>query len=223
MNQFYCLQLFLSTIVYFKLHLNVQVFTETAVTIKDSRYYVVFVTDAYNHSQVPQELFYCISLDKKEILIISLGLSLSDVNVKVFWCQQLCSIYLWRLSTELYYKATDTRQYLDYTSNHPRHIKRNIPYNLACRICTTVDDIETKNARLKELEDILSKRGYPKEIITIGINKAGALNQKELKTPQPRQATANILTFVTTFNPNNPSMTSPLHTQVSQYYKAAQR
>ena len=63
-----------------------------------------------------------------------------------------------RLSTDIYYKATDTRQY-DYTSNHPRHIKRNILYNLARRICTIVDDIETKNTRLKELEDILSKRG----------------------------------------------------------------
>ena len=66
-----------------------------------------------------------------------------------------------RLSTDIYYKATDTRQYLDYTSNHPRHIKRNIPYNLARRICTFVDDVETKNTRLKELEDILSKGGYP--------------------------------------------------------------
>ena len=32
--------------------------------------------------------------------------------------------------------------------------------------------------------------------------------KKKLRTPQPRQATENILTFVTTFNPNNPSITS---------------
>ena len=78
-----------------------------------------------------------------------------------------------------------------------------------------MDDIETKNTRLKELEDILSKRGYPEEIITIRINKARALNQKELRTPQPRQATENILTFVKTFNPNNPSITSVLQTSLT--------
>ena len=83
---------------------------------------------------------------------------------------------------DIYYKGTDTRQYLDYTWNHPRHIKRNIPYNLAWRIYTIVDDIETNNRRLKGLEHILSKGGYSKEIITIGINKARVLNQKELRT-----------------------------------------
>ena len=71
-------------------------------------------------------------------------------------------------------------------------------------MCTILDDTETNNTRLKELEAILSKRGYLKEIITIGINKAKALNQKELRTPQARQTTENILTFVTTFNPKLP-------------------
>ena len=51
-------------------------------------------------------------------------------------------------------------------------------------------------------------RGYPREIITIGVNKARTLNQNELRTPQPIQTTENILTFVTTFNPKNPSMIS---------------
>ena len=92
---------------------------------------------------------------------------------------------------------------------HPRHLKRNIPYNLALTICTIVDNIETKNTRLEELEDVLSKRGNPKEI-TIGIYIARALNQNLIKTPQVTQATGNILTFVTTFNPNNLSIISLL-------------
>ena len=47
------------------------------------------------------------------------------------------------LTTDINYKAPDTRQYLDFTSNHPRHIKKNIPYNLTRRMCTIVDDEET--------------------------------------------------------------------------------
>ena len=99
--------------------------------------------------------------------------------------------------------------------NHLRHIKRNIPHDLASRICTIVDDTEAKNTGQKGLEDIIFKRGYPKEIITIGTNKARALNQKELRTTQPRQTTENILTFVTTFNSNNPSITSLLQTSLT--------
>ena len=74
--------------------------------------------------------------------------------------------------TDIYYKTTDTQQYLDYTSNHPRHAKNNIPYNLARRICTIVDDHATKNRRLKELEKILQTRKYSKSLIETGINKA---------------------------------------------------
>ena len=39
-----------------------------------------------------------------------------------------------RLTTDINYKITDTEQHLHNQSNHPRHIKRNIPHNLARRI-----------------------------------------------------------------------------------------
>jgi hypothetical protein len=36
-----------------------------------------------------------------------------------------------KLSTDIYYKPTDTYQYLHVASCHPRHTKHAIPYNLA--------------------------------------------------------------------------------------------
>ena len=78
-----------------------------------------------------------------------------------------------------------------------------------------MDDTETKNTGLKELEDILCIRGCPNEIVTIRINKAMVLNQKELRAPQLRQATENILTFVITFNLNNPLIASLLQTSLT--------
>ena len=33
------------------------------------------------------------------------------------------------LKTDIYYKPTDLKQYLDFRSHHPRHIKRALPYN----------------------------------------------------------------------------------------------
>ena len=33
------------------------------------------------------------------------------------------------LTTDINYKVTDTRQYLDFTSNYPRYIKKNIQFN----------------------------------------------------------------------------------------------
>lgn len=49
------------------------------------------------------------------------------------------------LSTDIKYKPTDTHQYLHFSSCHPSHTKRSIPYNLARRICTKVSDKEIRD------------------------------------------------------------------------------
>ena len=58
-----------------------------------------------------------------------------------------------KLETDIFYKPTDTKQYLNLRSCHPRHVKRGLPYNLARRICTIiiVSNDEVKVKRLEEL------------------------------------------------------------------------
>ena len=41
-----------------------------------------------------------------------------------------------RISTDIFFKETDSKQYLNFYSCHPKHTKTSIPYNLARRICT---------------------------------------------------------------------------------------
>ena len=77
---------------------------------------------------------------------------------------------------DINYKVTDTRQYLDFTSNYPRHIKKNIPYNVTRRMCTTVDDEETRDTILQQLSQILIKEAIQKKIIQICLTNALDLN-----------------------------------------------
>ena len=65
------------------------------------------------------------------------------------------------LTTDIYYKPTDSFQYLPYTSSHPRHTKNNIPYNLARRICMIVENQDIKKRRLQDLKQILLRKQYP--------------------------------------------------------------
>ena len=60
-----------------------------------------------------------------------------------------------KLETDIFYKPTDTKQYLNLRSCHPRHVKRGLPYNLGRRICTIiiVSNDEVKVKRLEELSD----------------------------------------------------------------------
>ena len=63
-------------------------------------------------------------------------------------------------------------QYLDYNSCHPRHIRINVSFNLAKRICTTVEDESLRHKRLEELQVYLIKKHYPSAVIKYGIENA---------------------------------------------------
>ena len=53
-----------------------------------------------------------------------------------------------QITTDIYYKSTDTHQYLNFHSCHPSHTKRNIPYCMARRICAIVSDNHIRDLRL---------------------------------------------------------------------------
>lgn len=108
-----------------------------------------------------------------------------------------------QIETDMYFKTTDTKQYLFFYSSHPKHTIRNIPYNLARRICTIVSNTTTRDARLKELKFHLKQRRYPEKLIDFGIEKARRQNQVELREPKVH-TDDKIIPLVTTYNPRNP-------------------
>ncbi|CAH3178618.1 unnamed protein product, partial [Porites evermanni] len=110
------------------------------------------------------------------------------------------------LTTDIYYKPTDSFQYLPYTSSHPRHTKNNIPYNLARRICMIVENQDIRKRRLDDLKQILLRKQYPAEIIDYGVNKALTLTTEELRRVREQATENNLLCLVTTYNPNNPQV-----------------
>ena len=68
------------------------------------------------------------------------------------------------VETDIFYKETNTHNYLNYKSHHPNHIKCNIPLNLAKRILVFVSN-KQKALRLKELRKWLLNCGYPESVI----------------------------------------------------------
>ena len=110
-----------------------------------------------------------------------------------------------KITTDIYFKPTDTKQYLNYKSSHPKHTKNSIPYNLARRICTIVSDPKQRQQRLTELYQHLQTRNYPKQIIKAGIREASKIPRENLLVEKYKQ-TEDITPFVSTFNPKNPEM-----------------
>ena len=71
-----------------------------------------------------------------------------------------------RVATTIQYKATDTYNYLEYTSSHPTQCRNAIPFSQFLRlrrICSDDRDYDIKSA---EMASFFEYRGYPRSLIT---------------------------------------------------------
>ena len=124
--------------------------------------------------------------------------------------QKSCSVSLTtdgNISTDLYIKPTDKHMYLLYSSCHPLHTKRAIPFSPALRlrrICSTYKAFKT---RATQLTTYLLKRGYSHKFVTKQIQRAAdisrtlTLQTKDVKKP-------NRIPFITTFNSSLPHISN---------------
>ena len=77
-----------------------------------------------------------------------------------------------KIETDIFDKETDSKQYLLFSSCHPRHAKINIPYNLARRLKTIISEENVLINRMTELKSFLLKQNYQESLIDGGIAKA---------------------------------------------------
>ena len=103
---------------------------------------------------------------------------------------------LGKISTDIYYKETNSHDYLHYSSHHPTHIKNNIPFVLAKSIIVMTTDDETMENNLKDLTSWLLNCGYPLEVISRGIRNA------RLQGPAPPPDKKVSIPLVTTYYSN---------------------
>ena len=62
-----------------------------------------------------------------------------------------------QIQTDINYKPTESKQYLLYTSCHPKLTMNSIPYHLARRLKTIVSENRVLDQRLNELKKLLKK------------------------------------------------------------------
>ena len=76
------------------------------------------------------------------------------------------------ISTDLYTKPTDKHQHLLYSSCHPLHAKKAIPFSLALRLRRICSTGATFNTRAAQLTTYLLKRSYNRNFVTKQIRRA---------------------------------------------------
>ena len=117
------------------------------------------------------------------------------------------------IERDIFYKSTNTHDYLSFYSAHPDHIKKNVPYNLAKRIIVFVSDDKRTIIRLNQLKEWLLKCDYPENFI----NKAFHNAKLQGPAPRPKNKTKTI-PFITTYHDNidNQSLVSNIRHKMGQ-------
>ena len=103
---------------------------------------------------------------------------------------------------DMFYKKTGTRTCVPFNSCYPKQCKNHIPFTLAKRICTIVENREVRQKRLDELQKVLYSQEYPQNLIREAVRKAASIPIENLRVSKAKND-SNNLAFLTTFNPNN--------------------
>ena len=67
--------------------------------------------------------------------------------------------------TDLYTKPTDAHAYLYFTSCHPPHTGRSLPYSQALRICKICSNADTRQLRLDKMKKYFLDRKFPEKLV----------------------------------------------------------
>jgi len=76
----------------------------------------------------------------------------------------------------LYKKPTDNKQYLLYSIEHPRHVKKYIPFAQAILIKRIIEDPTTLAIELENLKQNFVSRHYLNNVIDAAITRVNNLN-----------------------------------------------
>ena len=115
------------------------------------------------------------------------------------------------LETDLYSKPTDTHQYLQWSSCHPRHTKESLPYSLAFRLRRICSTDGAFAIRIDQLKEYLSIRGYPANVIQKQIQKAKDISRSEALQPrQSKKKNEDRVPLVMTYDPSHSSISSTI-------------
>ena len=109
------------------------------------------------------------------------------------------------LQTTLYTKPTDRKQYLQYSSSHPSHLKKSIPFSQALRYRRIISEPHNLHTQLKNLKLKFKNRNYPPSIINPQINKVLTIPRENTLVYKSKTNnttfTNNFLPLIITYHP----------------------
>lgn len=123
------------------------------------------------------------------------------------------------ITTTLYKKPTDGHQFVHWSSAHPLHLKKSLPYSQLLRIKRICSDEGDFRREAASLLDRFRHRGYPRDILVRALAQAWQVPRDQLLRKSER-APLGALCFITKFDP---ATADELRRAVREMYAEIQR
>ena len=126
------------------------------------------------------------------------------------------------ISTDVYQKPTDTHNYLQFDSSHPKHCIRSIPYSQFTRLKKIISEPETLKRWISEFTEYFVNSEYPRSFLRRVAN--DVLGQRKDANKQPKQNTETTK-VLTTFNERLPNLNNLIekHWSITQTNEKCRR
>lgn len=105
------------------------------------------------------------------------------------------------LQTTVFYKPSNTHQYLHFHSSHHPNLKRSLPFSQGIRIKRIVSDPMNLEESLEEMFKFFRLRGYTHKILNEAKKRLNELTREDLLSEKNRNGTGRII-FPMLYSPN---------------------
>ena len=103
------------------------------------------------------------------------------------------------IRTDIYARPTDSHLYLPFSSCHPAHVKKAIPYGVGLRINRNCSTAEFRQKRSLEYKGYLRHQHYPANLVDRQFEKALAVERSSL-LQKTAKAKKKVFPFVINYN-----------------------
>ncbi|XP_069495412.1 uncharacterized protein [Ambystoma mexicanum] len=110
--------------------------------------------------------------------------TMESSNIQIPFLDLIIKDDFGKLKCSLFRKTTARNTLLHYSSNHPRHIRDNLPYGQFLRIRRNCSELFDYYEQADKLSSRLRDRGYPKRLITQAYKRARFTDRDNLLTPK---------------------------------------
>lgn len=88
------------------------------------------------------------------------------------------------IDTSLYRKPISKHEFVHFSSNHPKHLLKSLPYSCGLRAIRSCSDTNTRNNEISLLMNQFKSRGYPTNLLASVTNKLETIDRNSILKPK---------------------------------------